>query len=128
MNKTIKIIDLLIKIANGNDMPLSFRYEGIVWVLKGGRYYQEVNDEVELEKWFEKYLFKSLNEEIEIIEEDKEIEKIEFDEIDEMTDYDIYSYPECEDDSKENFKNKINELIRNQKILIKLVNELKKGK
>lgn len=57
-----------------------------------------------------------------IIEEDK---KIEFEEIDEMTDYDIYFYPECSDDSKENFKEKINELIRNQKKLIQIVNELK---
>lgn len=55
----------------------------------------------------------------------KIIENIEFEEIDEMTDYDIYFYPECSDYSKENFKDKINELIRNQKKLIEAVNKLK---
>ena len=54
-----------------------------------------------------------------------ELKEIEFEDIDELTDGDIYFYPECSDDSKENFKNKINELIRNQK---KIIDELKKGK
>lgn len=50
--------------------------------------------------------FRQFNDEVEV-EEDKDIEDIE-----ELTDDDIYFYPECEDESKENFKNKINELVR----------------
>lgn len=72
----MKIIDLLVKIANRKDMPLSFRYEGIIWVLKGGKYYQKLNDNIEFEIWFEGLLFKYLNDEIELIEENKKIEKL----------------------------------------------------
>jgi hypothetical protein len=96
----MKVIDLLNKIANGNDMPLSFKYEDIIWVLKGERYYQEKNDDIELEEWFEKCLFISLNDEIEIIEKEKDIEKIN----------NAY-YHENQDRINEIFKIKINELI-----------------
>ena len=131
MNK-ITVIQLLNKIANGEELP-----EKIIWnedlfeYDKGQKAYiiESING---MTKSLLEYVLEcDLNNEVEIIEyieEDKEIEEIQFDEIDELTDYDIYFFPECEDDSKENFKNKINELIRNQKKIIKAVNELKKGK
>lgn len=169
MEKTIKIIDLLIKIANG-EIPKKIYYDGmhftydescsnyvnffgseIDWKYTVMEY---INDEVEIiegetstlvcneggkitaKNTYSNVAFRfsdenpiiSSVEESKKIEEDKEIEKIEFDEIDEVTDYDIYSYQECVDDSKEHFKNRINKLIKNQRKIIKTLNELKKGK
>ena len=126
----MKVIDLLNKIANGEEVPKQIKARGVIW-----EFDKKYNDYHNDEEWF--FIsgfdeFKNSKEflelKVEIIEEEKEIEEIQFDEIDELTDYDIYFFPECEDDSKENFKNKINELIRNQKKIIKAVNELKKGK
>ena len=153
----MKVIDLLNKIANGEEVPKEIKTEEDIYEYVDIAYDYKKKC-VSLNYWFfQQFVFggngNCLNYEVEIIEEpkgkegfvtnghrfvsnengvsifpveeDKEIEEIKFDEIDEMTDYDIYSYPECSDDSKENFKNKINELIRNQK---KIINELKKGK
>ena len=124
----MKVIDLLNKIANGEKLPETIKYRSGIYhkFNQSGYFYAK--------SWEEETLLDNiqctsdLTEKIEIIdpiEEEKEIEEIEFDEIDEMTDFDIYFYPECSDDSKENFKNKINELIRNQK---KIIDKLKKGK
>ena len=76
--KTIKIIDLLNKIANGEEVPLKIKYDTCIWVLR-----KQFND-----YWNdEQYLFISgfdmfenamcfLNDEVEIIEE--EIEKLNY--------------------------------------------------
>lgn len=63
--------------------------------------------------------YATLKKEFEILEIEEE-QDIEYQDIKELTDDDIYFYPECSDDSKENFKDKINELVR-------AVNELKKN-
>ena len=112
----MKIIDLLVKISQGERMPKKIKYEGFVWeydkVAKD--YYRNDIDEEYI------YLFQDLfkketgffiNNEIEIIEEDK---KINFEEIEELT---CNSY---------DFKTiTINQLIKNQKKLIYEVNKLK---
>lgn len=112
----MKIIDLLVKISQGERMPKKIKYEGFVWeydkVAKD--YYRNDIDEEYI------YLFQDLfkketgffiNNEVEIIEEDK---KIEFEEIEELT-CGTYDFE----------KRTINSLIKNQRKLIYEVNRLK---
>jgi hypothetical protein len=112
----MKIIDLLVKISQGERMPKKIQYEGFVWkydkVAKD--YYRNDIDEEYI------YLFQDLfkketgffiNNEVEIIEEDK---KIEFEEIEELT-CGTYDFE----------KRTINSLIKNQRKLIYEVNRLK---
>lgn len=81
----MKIIDLLVKISKGERMPKKIKYKGYVWeydkVAKD--YYRNDIDEEYI------YLFQDLfkketgffiNNEVEIIEEDKKIKKLEFEE------------------------------------------------
>ncbi len=81
----MKIIDLLVKISQGEKMPKKIKYEGYVWeydkVAKD--YYRSDIDEEYI------YLFQDLfkketgffiNNEVEIIEEDKKIIRLEFEE------------------------------------------------
>lgn len=81
----MKIIDLLVKISQGERMPKKIKYEGYVWeydkVAKD--YYRNDIDEEYI------YLFQDLfkketgffiNNEVEIIEEDKKIIRLEFEE------------------------------------------------
>lgn len=81
----MKIIDLLVKISQGERMPKKIKYEGYVWeydkVAKD--YYRNDIDEEYI------YLFQNLfkketgffiNNEVEIIEEDKKIIRLEFEE------------------------------------------------
>jgi hypothetical protein len=102
----MKVIDLLNKIANGEEVPKYIKYRN--WnnnsfdkmlVCKENIFYKL--DQLEI----------YLNDEVEIIEEDKEIEEISFKRVGEgipLIDYD-------------SIEDKINELV-------KAVNELKKGK
>ena len=103
------VIQLLNKIANGEDVPKKFTYKGYFWE------YDKRN-----EMWFTYftrcgemknhrfdrlfYLNKCLNEEVEIIEEPKKIEKIE------MCTGGIMSFDSVENITTE-LKDKINELI-----------------
>ena len=77
----MKIIDLLVKISQGERMPKKIKYEGYVWEYSadGKDYYRNAVDEEYI------YLFQDLfkketgffiNNEVEIIEEPKKIEKI----------------------------------------------------
>lgn len=77
----MKIIDLLVKISQGERMPKKIKYEGYVWEYStdGKDYYRNDVDEEYI------YLFQDLfkketgffiNNEVEIIEEPKKIEKI----------------------------------------------------
>ena len=79
MNK-IKVIDLLNKIANGEEIPEKIKYE------------LKINTYLHCH-----YVPECLNDEVEIIEEDKKIEKFEFGEIEDREHYEI--------------KRKINEII-----------------
>lgn len=79
--KTIKIIDLFIKIANGEDTPKKIDFNGDIYSHNGNDdnsyYYCKENNKL-LEDAF---IFEELNDEVEIIEdtpkEDKKIEKID---------------------------------------------------
>lgn len=72
MNKTIKIIDLFVKISNGEEVPKKIKYGGLVFTLEGVRYYApntmySLIDYIKLKRL-------NLNEEVEIIEEEPEID------------------------------------------------------
>ena len=90
----MKIIDLLVKIANGEEVPKKIKYKGII------REYDNTDkDYITREIGEEFYLFYNvlksgtgdefkteLNDEVEIIEEDKEIEEVHF-----ITEHDSFS-------------------------------------
>lgn len=97
MNKKIKIIELLLKIAHG-EYPKRFKYNNKIYEYKrtvNGTGYVTENDD-----WFNSDIFiddwENLNEEVEILEDNTE-------EIEELPDYN-YSIKENRD--------KINEIIR----------------
>lgn len=84
MKKTIKIIDLFIKIANGEEVPKKVKYCDLFWLWE-----ERTQDYIYKKNGItEKYLIKDilsgyeqtkslLRTEVEIIEKDKKIEKIE---------------------------------------------------
>ena len=73
--KTIKIIDLLNKIANGEEVPVKFTYEGYLWEYdvknKMWFYYFGKDKNHRFDKLF--YINQILNDKVEIIEEEKKI-------------------------------------------------------
>lgn len=81
----MKIIDLLVKISQGEKMPKKIKYEGYVWEYdKVAKDYHR-NDIDEEYIYLFQDLFKSetgffINNEVEIIEEDKKIIRLEFEE------------------------------------------------
>lgn len=81
----MKIIDLLVKISQGERMPKKIKYEGYVWeydkVAKD--YYRNDIDEEYIylfQDFFKKETGFFINNEVEIIEEDKKIIRLEFEE------------------------------------------------
>lgn len=74
----MKIIDLLNKIANGEDVPKKIKYDGYIWVLREDFNDYWNDDEYMFLRGFDDYenARDFLNDELEIIEEDKEIEKL----------------------------------------------------
>lgn len=123
--KTIKVIDLLQRIANKEEVPKKIIVEGIKYSIVNEGYphtYKDING-YEIEDNHSKYIIDSLNDEVEIIEdrcecidkeveklfEEKEIEELElnYDDIKYGTDFkgQILSY--CD-----NLQFKINELVR----------------
>ena len=69
----MKVIDILNKIANNEELPLRIKVNGYEYRISNGQYYSD-----------EKYMYlvdssssiSHLNDEVEIIEEDKKIEKL----------------------------------------------------
>ena len=93
--KTIKIIDLLNKIANGEEIPKKIKYNGLEYKLDKEQedymlVYAGLLDDINT--------FSQLNDEVEIIEEDNKIEKLEIISSDSGTMYEFIA-------------NKINEII-----------------
>ena len=74
----IKVIDLLIKIANNEEVPEKIKIKNVIYEYRGYMYctekanYQDIKDYL-----FGKWNFNILNDYVEIIEEPKNIEKIE---------------------------------------------------
>lgn len=76
MNK-IKVIDLLNMISKGEEVPKKIRFENYFYIWRNvekNYYCKQINHS--LESIIGDYLFNNLNLELEIIEEDKKIEKI----------------------------------------------------
>lgn len=76
--KTIKIIDLLNKIANGEEVPKKIKINNVIYEYIGYMYCTEKANYQDIEDYlFGKWNFNILNEEAEILdEEDKKIEQI----------------------------------------------------
>lgn len=105
----IKVIDLLVKIANGEKVPKKIKFMNSIWeYCKNGSTQDYIND-------YDKYLMEfipinkvGLNDEVEIIEEPKKIEKIARCDDVKMTHYgELYKPTE----SEEILRIKINKLI-----------------
>lgn len=76
----MKIIDLFVKISKDEKVPSRIKSQGLIFEFdeESRQYYEEGrlhNVDSSLRSWL--YNFKCLNDEIEIIEEDKKIEKLE---------------------------------------------------
>lgn len=73
--KTIKLIDLLVKIANKEELPIKIKYGSTIYEFSEVVINYVQNNIV----LFDKYFFEncSLNDEVEIIEEPKKIELLE---------------------------------------------------
>ena len=117
--KTIKIIDLLNKIANGeeNDLITEFVFDGRVW-----NFYKLNHSEFCLDVWLlnqEIKITRSLNDEVEILDVEDEFEDIEEIPFDNgMKTYDISTYHQIE-----RMTYAINQLIKNQKKIIERIKE-----
>ena len=105
----MKVIDLLTKIANGEEVPKKIRFNNIEW----NRVYGEKNvcyiDEYDSDFFlcfFRNNLDFTLNDEVEIIEEDKKIEKIK-----QLCEYPNTDTYECWNTREEILVKKINEII-----------------
>lgn len=108
----IKIIDLLNKIANDEEVPEKIKINNVIYEYRGYMYCTENANYQDIEDYlFGKWNFNILNDEAEIIEEPK---KIEYEQIEELT---------CNEFDFE--KKTINSLIKNQRKLIDEINNLK---
>ena len=69
----MKVIDLLNKIANGEEVPEKFKFADQIFTVQGSYIEDEDGDSI-----FDSMCtdFSNINEEIEIIEEDKKIENL----------------------------------------------------
>ena len=121
----MKIIDILNKIENGEEAPKKIKYQYKIFELNDSKVYlrtDKVRDyDYGIKSLLEYVLTCDLNDEVEIIEEEKEIEKIELD-----SDENIIYYENGEKHrfttNKQNkyFAKKINKIIDE-------INRLKKG-
>ena len=68
----MKIIDLLNKIANEEELPKKIKYNNEIFTIR-----EEKDDYANQNHWFtDRFCLLDLNEEVEMIEEDKKIEKL----------------------------------------------------
>ena len=114
MNKKIKIIELLNKIANEEELPKKIKYESVFELQDG--LYMSVDDNT---CRFADYLwcdFSNINDEVEILEDNTE----EIEELDEEWTYIEGQVEKTWSKSELELVNKINELV-------KAVNKLRKG-
>lgn len=73
----IKIIDLLNKISNDEEVPEKIKINNVIYEYRGYMYCTENANYQDIEDYlFGKWNFNILNDEVEIIEEPKKIEKI----------------------------------------------------
>lgn len=113
MSKTIKIIDLLNKIANGEEVPIKINYHGDLYVWSKERQFYELENKNFIYLSFET---KELNDEVEIIEEQEEIDIQSIKEMEKMI---THGYGSNETE----IAYKVNELVQAVKQLDKNIKE-----
>ena len=70
----MKVIDLLNKIANGEEVPKKIKINNVIYEYRGYMYWTENANYQDIENYlFGKWNFKILNDEVEIIEEEKKM-------------------------------------------------------
>ena len=127
----MKIIELLNKIANGEETPKKFRYDNNIFVYdEKDKDYIYSNGNISFFTDYFTYIYHLedvlmiLNDEVEIIEEEKEIE---FEDVKELgnnfTFENTNSELEVRDFEKSIISKKINSLIKNQKKIIDVIND-----
>lgn len=121
MSKTIKVIDLLNKIANGEEVPYKVKYNGIIFTYnssyKQGLKYIDLNEENEV---FYRYLagvVNKLTDEVEIIEKQEEIDIQSIEEIPKI----LFLGTE-----KNDLMKVLNDIINNQNLQLQAVKQLDK--
>ena len=106
----MKIIDLLTKMANGEKVPKKICYDDIIYILIDNGIYSWYKNKEDNEGFLDNANVKDfLNDEVEIIEEDKKIEKIK--ERNNPTSCTLQRQIEVLDEESCKIKKKINELI-----------------
>ena len=130
MSKTIRVIDLLNKIANGEEVPYKVKYNGIIFTYnssnKQGLKYVDLNKENEV---FYRYLtgvVNKLTDEVEIIEEQEEIDIQKLNE--NIKYYNIIGHSENEKmlfNMIQDTANRINKLVQAVKQLNKEIKSIK---
>ena len=70
----MKVIELLTKIANGEEIPEKFKFAGQIFEKQGSYIQDEDGDSIFASMFTD---FSNINDEVEVIEEDKKIEKLE---------------------------------------------------
>ena len=130
MKKKIKIIDLLcyMSIGDYSELPEKFCFKEVTFKLNENKNYVSTTSGLLLTKYLDNdYLEMDLNSEIEILDEEDEFEDIE--EIKSngeefYSDYiETWIKKEYYDAYCEYLMNKINDLIKNQRLLINKINE-----
>ncbi len=121
MKKTIRVIDLLNKIANGEEVPKKIKYNDDEYIhIDNYCYFCEETNEILSQNTYAE--FSRLNDEVEILDEE------EFEDIEEITIRDKkIGFPNGEWTARnmdKAFSIKINQLIKNQK---KIIERLKDG-
>ena len=119
MTKTIKLIELLNKIANKEEIPEKIKYDNVEYIKKTDSFHN-VSYYVSAKNKYDLLLSEinsttTLNEEVEIIEDEIDIDSIE-----EINYYDIISAVEGKTDENIN-----NELAKHSLIINKLIQAVK---
>ena len=85
MNKKIKVIELLNKISNGEEMPKEIKFDNEVFVyIDKWEQYVTKEEEIPLLRRICDYNYSGLNEEVEILEDNtEEIDELKYDVVDE---------------------------------------------
>ena len=123
MNKKIKVIELLNKIANGEDLPKRIKIQDYVFELSKDYEHYYYNEDVEITHLIN-HNFSNLNDEVEILEDNTE----EIEEIKEISDE---YFNMLSDEAKVKWlksyikedRNKINELVKVVKEIRKDLNK-----
>ena len=120
MNKKIKVIELLNKIANGEDLPKRIKIQDYVFELSKDYEHYYYNEDVEIVAITHliNHNFSNLNDEVEVLEDNTEEIEDNTEEIEEIPEECI---EDCTDRNYAYLATKYNELV-------KAINSIRKGK